>query len=220
MKGIIGDNDGNEWINAYSAKVKELQQKALDNPNDKKIENELEREKELEAIVDSHIKTLMDNDISLYNYVENLQVKTKEGNKNVKVTVAVQELDFDVEWGAKTTYENTGEMVGYDNLEGYYAGGIGPVDKNGEIGFDILLNGKTKNRDNTLANEVGDVMFRMEYPKAAKDSGSDKGKSDEEYRAKGTAGYYSDIVQALYKARKKDGSGKDPEINPYPLKNE
>jgi len=97
MKGIIGDNDGNEWINAYSAKVKELQQKALDNPNDKKIENELKREKELEAIVDSHIKTLMDNDISLYNYVANLQVKTKEGNKNVKVTVAVQELDFDVE---------------------------------------------------------------------------------------------------------------------------
>ncbi|MFO7878587.1 MAG: hypothetical protein R6V52_00930 [Bacteroidales bacterium] len=63
-------------------------------------------------------------------------------------------------------------------------------------------------------------MFRMEHPEAAVKSGTDKGKTYDEYIKKGTAGAYSNKVEETYKNRKKNGKGKEPDNNPYPLKNE
>jgi hypothetical protein len=68
--------------------------------------------------------------------------------------------------------------------------------------------------DVNLANEAGDVMYRMEYPDAAIRGGSqaDEGK----YRSQG-AGDYSFDVEDLYKSRKASGEGKNMESNPYPI---
>lgn len=63
-------------------------------------------------------------------------------------------------------------------------------------------------------------MFRMEYPNAALKSGSDRGKSLSQYKTRGSAVYYSEKVEDKYKERKESGEGKDPNNNPYPLKNE
>ena len=77
-----------------------------------------------------------------------------------------------------------------------------PVDKEGNIGFNISICKELHYSDVFLANEIGDVMFRMEYPDKALDSGTDASKSEEEYRRGGTAGDYSFRVQEVYSQRK------------------
>lgn len=109
--------------------------------------------------------------------------------------------------------------VAYDNLEDIFSGGRAPINEDGEIGFDIILNGMFSYHDESLSNEAGDVMFRMEYPEASRRSGSDVGKTESEYLKSGSAGDYSNRVQELYRERKKTGEGKDETNNPYPIEN-
>src|SRR5690606_29681737 len=198
-------------------KVRQLEQQILDNPNDKKIQSALKNEREKEVKVAEYLKKIQDNDVSLYNYVDLLQVENSNGDKvNVKVNVSVTDYDANQKDVGKTMYTNQGDFIKYKDLEGN-EGYFAPINKDGEIGFDVTLNGKFSFNDETLANEAGDVMFRMEYPEAARKSGTDKGKTDSEYRKEGTAGDYSNRVQELYKKRKQNESGKDPNNNPYPL---
>ena len=39
------------------------------------------------------------------------------------------------------------------------------------MGFDIVLYDLTEFSDESLVNEAGDIMFRMEYPEASEKSG-------------------------------------------------
>jgi RHS repeat-associated protein len=214
------DLDGNEWVNAHTAKVKELESQALDNPNNKGLQRSLDRERNKEAKVAQYLNTLQENDVSLYNYVDQLQVENRNGEKiNVKVNVSVKSYNANKKESAKTSYENKGEAVKYNSLEGG-GGFLAPLNNDGDIGFDIEINGEFSYQDGPLSNEAVDVMFRMEYPAAARKSVSDKGKSEEEYLKPGTAADYSNRVQEIYIERKETGEGKDKKNNPYPLKNE
>jgi hypothetical protein len=92
----------------------------------------------------------------------------------------------------------------------------GPINPNtDEIGFLINLYGTTSTgRDASLANEAGDVMYRIEYPDAALRGGVEIEES--KYRSGGAGGYSFD-VEDLYKGRKASGEGKSIASNPYPL---
>ena len=84
------------------------------------------------------------------------------------------------------------------------------------MGFDIVLYDLTEFSDESLVNEAGDIMFRMEYPEASEKSGWDYNKTREEYLSPDSAGKYSEDIEKLYRGRKKSGEGKDPNNNPYP----
>src|SRR5690554_2541314 len=79
------DKDGNEWVNAHTAKRKELEKQALNNPNNRSIKRALRNEIEKETKVNMYLKTLEENDVSLYNYINNLQVEGKEGKIMLKL---------------------------------------------------------------------------------------------------------------------------------------
>jgi RHS repeat-associated protein len=213
------DQDGKEWVNAHTARVSELNKIALDNPNDKKIQRDLKNERKNETKVATYIKTIQENDVALYNYIDQLKVEKINGEKvNVKVNVSIAEYDFNQKQDGMISYDNSNEFVNYPDKEGN-VGYFAPVSKGGEIGFDVILNGKFSFHDVTLSNEAGDVMYRMEYPQAAYRSGTDKGKNYQEYMKPGGPGYYSTEVEETYKTRKGTPEGKDPNNNPYPLEN-
>jgi hypothetical protein len=114
--------------------------------------------------------------------------------------------------------------IRYNALDGS-VGAPTPTNSKNEDGFDITIYEVGEWSDVSLANEIGDVMFRMEYPQDAYEDGSDSNKVDDagkldwsEYMKEGSAGHYSTQVEKMYKARKKSGDGKDPNNNPYPLK--
>lgn len=171
----------------------------------------------------------------MYNYIDNLIVTDARTQEKIDVKVTV-DLDNssgkDGSESAHTRYSwrtsnGNSKYVEYNGLEGENKTTPGPINSNDEIGFDITLFSTEEWSDNYLANEAGDVMFRMEYPNAAYASGSDAdkkyssgGTNWEKYLKKGSAGYYSQKVEDTYKMRKKSGSGKDPNNNPYPLIND
>lgn len=109
-------------------------------------------------------------------------------------------------------------MVKYNSLEGssFMPAPMSTINQDpnggnqGEVGFEIVLYRANNTADNHLANEIGDVMFRMEYPLAKYEAGTDKNKSMTEYKELGGPGDYSDRVQELYE------SGGD---NDWPIKN-
>jgi len=222
------DPDGKEWVNAFDAVVAQKEKAFLDNPNSNKLQRQLNIAKENQMKVNEVINNLKENDVALYNYIENLTIKDAvTGEKvNVKVTVGLDYRSGRVGTeDAHTNYRlmsSSGEkhFVEYEGLERKYKITPGPINSNDEIGFDVTLFSTPDWADINLSNEAGDIMFRMEYPDAAAKSGTDKGKSYDDYVKKGTAGYYSFEVEETYKNRKKSGEGKDPNNNPYPLKNE
>lgn len=222
---LLIDPDGGEWVNSHEKRVQQLEQALLDNPSDKKIIKEINREKLKAEKLNNILKNLKENDISLYNYIDNLTVKDAKTGEliNVKVSVSLAGMnEKDGTEDAKTTYgrsksDKTKFYVEYKSKEDLQDILPGPINKNDEIGFDIILYSSAEYVDVFLSNEAGDVMYRMEYPAASLKSGSDKGKSSELYRKKGTAGDYSEKVELLYKERKKDGTGKDENNNPYPI---
>src|SRR5690606_22974655 len=145
------DHDGKEWINTHTEKVRQLEQQILDNPNDKKIQSALKNEREKEVKVAEYLKKIQDNDVSLYNYVDLLQVENSNGDKvNVKVNVSVTDYDANQKDVGKTMYTNQGDFIKYKDLEGN-EGYFAPINKDGEIGFDVTLNGKFSFNDETLA---------------------------------------------------------------------
>jgi|GEM_PF-2196532 len=232
---LFVDPDGKEWVNAHDAEVAQINEALLKNPNSKKLQRYLEKAIENQMKVNEVIKNLKKNDEALYNYIENLTVIDIKTNEKINVKVMV-EIDYqsgkDGTEEASTKYKKVNSngkphFVEYDGLEGEFKVTGGPINSNNEIGFDIKLFTSAEWSDVYLSNEVGDVMFRMEYPDAAAKSGSDSDKRNasgtinwEKYKKPGSAGAYSDSVEETYKERKKSGSGKDPQNNPYPLKNE
>jgi len=137
----------------------------------------------------------------------------------VKVNVSVTNYDANKIYDGVTSYQKEmGDFVYYNDMEGNI-GYFAPLNKEGEVGFDVELNGGFSFQDVPLANEAGDVMYRMEYPQTAIDNKSDKGKTMNQYLKSGGPGAYSMEVEETYKKRKEDGTGKDPSNNPYPLKN-
>jgi hypothetical protein len=224
------DTDGREWINYYDAIVNKMEKSLLENPNNKKIQRQLGRMKKEQAKVNEIINNLKESDEALYNYIENLTVTDAITNEevNVKVTVRLGSSGGKEKGeNASTKYRNgdskgNRRYVQYNGLEGLYSTVYAPIDKNDEIGFDVTLFSPFNFSDISLSNEAGDVMFRMEYPEACHNSGSDAYKDYDQYLEKGTAGYYSYKVEDLYKERKteKAETGKNAIENPYPIKNE
>lgn len=226
---LLLDLDGKEWINVHELKAKELEKKLLDNPNDKKLKREFNREVIKSKQVNQSLQTLKESDPSLYNYINDLKVIDAKTNEAINVNVKVKIKAFNESpngESASTSYSNyksdkaTRIWIYYESQEEHETSLPGPINFDDEIGFNVTLYGSGEFLDGSLANEAGDIMFRMEYPAAAKKSGSDNGKSEEQYRKPGSAGYYSFKVEEIYKKRKKDGTGKDVNNNPYPLKNE
>ena len=235
---ILVDSDGKEWVNSYDAKVKELEGKVDKNPNNKKFAREYKRVLEKQLIVNEIIKDIRDNDISLYNYIDVLTVENHKTGEitNVKVKVEIGDIGLQLDGeNAHTSYSNKTDKgkgsripVKYKGLESDESLIYGaPINDDNEIGFNITLFYVGAGADVDMANEIGDVMYRMEYPRASMTSGSDFKKNPltgeisidkENYYKEGNAGDYSRKVENIYKDRKKTGEGKNENNNPYPLK--
>ncbi len=183
---VYVDIDGMEWVNYYDALVEGKEKQLLDNQDSKKLKRQLERLKEKQATVKEKIKEIKENDVALYNYVENLtvlNVKTGE-TVNVKVTVKLgsqSDPERETTWGgvaaASTTYSlQTSEggkiFINYTSLEEEEKTTFAPVNSEDEVGFDIILYPVAGDDGAALANEIGDVMYRIEYPNSSLVEGS------------------------------------------------
>ncbi|MFA6152608.1 MAG: hypothetical protein WC716_14890 [Chitinophagaceae bacterium] len=215
------DPNGKEWVNAGQAEVERLGKLLLNSPNDKDIKKNLKSAIATRDDIQSIINTLKNSDKDLYDYIDNLTVDLFGKKINVKVEVSSDSRFQSINGNAGETSHNppnkdfTSEYNGKTILTPYVPG------KRNVIGFSITLFGTSG--DGTLANEVGDVMYYMEYNKEAVSGGSDVGKSDADYKRIGGAGDYSYSVQYLYSERKRQAI-KDPESvknreNPYPIIN-
>lgn len=190
-------------------------------------------------MVNEIIKGVKNNDISLYNYIDRLTVEdAKTGvTTNVRVVIEIGDIGLQLDGeNAHTKYYNrldkgTGKKipVKYKGLEGALLAMNAPINDENKIGFNIIIFDTPDWADVHLANEIGDVMYRMEYPKAAQSEPSDfkenpltgETKLDKEtISRKGSASEYSKKVENTYKDRKKSGEGKNESNNPYPLKTE
>ncbi len=225
---IFIDPDGREWVNAHSAEVARIKKQLLDNPDNKKIQRLLKRAQVKEARVNQYLSDLKANDVSLYNYIDNLQVGDQSGNTvNVKVYVSsdLNNTSGNVGQTAETRYLPTGGEGNNPNVtygDKKIVAPLSPDER--EIGFDVKVYGKTNYGDERLSNEAGDIMYFMEYNQdALKEGGNqqyntgDGGINYDKYINSGS-GEYSFEVEDTYKERKKDKTGKDPNNNPYPLK--
>jgi RHS repeat-associated protein len=221
------DPDGRKWVNYYDKLVASTQKALLENPNSRKIQNQLNYLVGQQQKVNEVIEDLKQHDSKLYEYVDNLKIFDLYTNKEIEVLVTVKlGSPNDPERGtntggplasAATLYKNTGPNVRYNGPLDGSPGGVSPENRRGDIGFDIVLFELTGAPDSDLANEAGDVMYRMEYPARAVIERGNRYQTDGEYR-KGGSGAYSIDVQELYKDRKASGSGNTDGENPYPLK--
>jgi len=225
---LLVDPNGKEWVNAHSVRIAQLNKQLLDTPNDKQLQRQLVREQKSEILVKDYLQDLKSNDVSLYNYIDNLKVIDKDGNTtNIKVNVS---SDARMNGNNGQTAETKFSKLNADNnVEPALYNGSGIASPNSlssqkkEKGFDVTIYGKTSFGDERLSNEAGDVMYYMEYNQDAFNEKSNSeyfengGGGKDAYMNSGS-GAYSNKVQATYKQRKKDGSGKSSENNPYPLK--
>jgi RHS repeat-associated protein len=216
------DPDGKEWVNVHTAKVKELEQKLLDNLNDKKLKSELAYEQKNEARINEYLKDLKTNDEALYNYIDNLKVSDDSGNeRNIKVYVSSIPHSMSGENGQVAETVTYRGKLNEDAKANYNGNTIYVPKGKGYFNFEVNVYGQTSFGDTRLANEAGDVMFFMEYnQEATKEIGGNKAFDDGGMNKylKLESSKYSDKVEETYKQRKKDGTGKDPDNNPYPLK--
>jgi hypothetical protein len=95
-----------------------------------------------------------------------------------------------------------------------------PGSKNPKNGILITIYSGSADRDKSLSNEAGDVMYYMEYNKQSLQEGSDgDGESYDQYRTSGSGKYSFDVEDTYSKRRKECRSNPDtPQVNPYPLK--
>jgi RHS repeat-associated protein len=224
------DMDGNKWVNYYDQFVAKKKEEILKNPNSKKLQRELRRLETKQSEVNTVIQELKTNDQALYYYIENLQVTEAVTGECVDVNVEVKIGDSGsqptVPWGGKpdamVQYSNRNKSgkpvyIDYPSLENLFPITAGPINPNNdEIGFLITLYSITASgRDVSLANEAGDVMYRMDYPEASLRGGAMQ-VDESKYPSEGAGGYSFD-VEDLYKSRKASGEGKNIESNPYPI---
>ena len=207
------DIEGQEWVNAHSENVNRLKKAYEKNPT-KEISRQLNAERKKELRVSAYLNELKKNDIHLYNYIENLTVSDESGNySNVKVSVysdsyykgASKEV-------AKTTFSLTDDYVIYNGKAI-----VAPRASQGKPSFDVTIFGDTSFGDSRLANEIGDIMFYMEYNEEAVKEKGNHNMSDIQYRQSKT-GVYSFMVENKYKERKKIPNKSHENI--YPLNNE
>ena len=234
---ILVDPNGEEWV-CYYDQVVENKRKALqEKPNSKKLQRSLNRSLAKQKKVNDVINQIKINDPALFNYIDKLKVEDALTGESINVKVKVREgnraeAQEDAKYtsngtapAAKTVHskrksDNSIQFVKYEGKEGLFDVVPAPINGDDEIGFDITLFGIYSYSDGSLANEIGDVMFNMEYPDASSVSGTDAGKNHAEYIKKGSAGDYSFRVQDLYLKRKKEGKGKDENNDPYPIAND
>ena len=204
------DIEGQEWVNAHSEKVNKLKTAYDKNPT-KELYRQLKAEIKKESRVNTYLNELKKNDIHLYNYIENLKVSDKSGNySNVKVSVfSASYYKGASDEVANTFFQLKGDYVIY-NGEAILA----PSASLGEPSFDVTIFGNTSFGDSRLANEIGDIMFFMEYNEEAVKEKGNYNMSDTEYRHSKT-GVYSFMVEKKYKERK-NSPNKSLE-NIYPL---
>lgn len=218
---IFIDRDGNEWVNAHTARIQKLEKQLLDNPDDKKLMQQITNEQKLEARVNDYISNLKENDKALYDYIDNLKVEDASGNeRNVKVHVSAdrrnrgnQGQKADTRFHKYTDVPN----VKYGDKDI-----VAPKSKHGIPSFDVTIYGNSTWGDERLANEAGDVMFYMEYNQESLREGGNAqyfepgGGGMDDY-LNSPSGDYSNRVQEVYRDRKSSGEGQNPESNPYPL---
>ena len=234
---LLIDPNGKEWVNAYDRLVAQTEKALIDNPNSRKLQRDLLKHQNNQTLVNNIIKDIETNDKALYDYVDKLSATNmKTGEQiNIKVTVGLEvptQGDGTINPSGGTEIsrirlsKDASKYIQYDSKEGQYPVVPVPLDREGKIGFTVNLRYFSNGMDNILANEIGDVMYQMEYPGAASESGSDANKTTrsgnlnrDEYMKKGSAGDYSQRVESAYRARKKSGEGKDASNNPYPLSN-
>ncbi len=205
----------------------------------KKIEREIVRELKLEKLADTYIQRVMDNDIALYNYIDQLAVSREVGKnpKNIEVFVSANTAPYGTKVekdGRVSKFTGSTEIIKLVKVPNvYYESKEGtkkivlPWSPKGFFTFDVTIYGSGQFGDGTLANEAGDIMYYMEYNEISINEENPYAKQrthvragdpskEEEYLDTG-AGGYSNRVESTYKERRENGEGKDPDNDPYPL---
>lgn len=228
------DEGGRIWVNYYTALVAKQKELALNNPDDRKVQKQLERLMRLETETNAMIDDLKKYDPALHAYIENLTI-SKFGAE-MKVPVIVRKSD-DRSASAEGTEASRGSGAIGTTVWIDYSGGVYepnatyngteimepatrlPGKKALTPGFLVTIYAGSVNKDISLANEAGDVMHFMEYNRDAFKEGGNAGMSWDKY-ANGGSGKYSFDVEDMYKSRKKERlANPDAEqSNPYPLK--
>lgn len=220
------DPDGNEWVNAWDAEVSRLGKLALEKPNSKQTQRALKYAQSMQKDVNDVVKAIHDNDPALYDYVQNLSVTVFNKKLDVKVEVDISYRVTGSEGeGGVTNYflskTETAEHNGETIRVPYSQMSVSPSENRPTRGFSITLYGANPS---TLANEIGDVMFVMEYNNQAAQSGTDARKSWPAYMRIGGPGNYSSNVEKQYERHVKQTNAnpksKKTRPNPYPLNNQ
>ena len=207
---LLVDPNGMEWVNPYQRELDKERKK--ENPNEEKIA-QLEK---LAQGVNDVLDALKENDKELYDFIDGLQYE----GYNVYVSVY---LSNESEGSLGETGDTKLSLSGGADGK-FYIKGKGFDDKfSGEDIMSkpkttantiniLLFNNKDVKRDETLANEAGDVMFTTQYPsKAYQDAKVAKGVTN--YLDLHTT-HYSFAVENVYQQKKR---GTYQSNNAYPL---
>jgi hypothetical protein len=157
--------------------------------------------------VENALLELKAGDEHLYDYIENLQVSHGDGNSEdviVSVSSKGQVKGKQVGENADTKYSISGARGNYNGDKILLPFRRGTE----EIGFDVSLFGAPSYMDVHLADEIGDIMFVMEYnTKAVSEGGNSRyfkgGGGGLDAYLNSPSGSYSNKVENLYKERKK-----------------
>jgi len=212
------DPDGKKWVNPYVEAIN--REMALDNPDMDKIA--LLTKYAVEVI--NIISEIEKNDPELYNYIQNAQFRNDDVNvivylssESPSVSGAYAETAYGVaytqtegsnakRWQIRSGKLNNANILGKDEL-----GSEGAPKENEWITFNIVLYQSSAPKDETLANEAGDVMNGIVNPEAVFNE-TVSGPTD--YNRKEST-YYSYNVEEVYVQRKRGKESK--ESNVYPL---
>jgi RHS repeat-associated protein len=233
------DKDGKKWVNYYDQLIANKQKALIENPHSKKILREIKRLEKKQAEVNAMIQEIKNNDVALFNYIEYLTVIDPKTEEKLEIPVIVKignsseaprnrqgNTADGVTRHRDKDSKNKYKYVQYESLE-FSSEKTNDQQKTmipapflpsaEGIGFEITIFTVPIARAVSLSNEIGDVMYRMEYPDASIKQGGNAHQSDSEYRNSGS-GKYSFEVEDKYKERVKNSQGKDASNNPYPLK--
>lgn len=220
-------------VNPY----KELAEKT----KDKDLKNEYLR---LHAQTDQLLQTFKENDPELYNYINSLKIKDKDGKETQLQVVVVlndtpeKRFESDRPYNGRTKfkpkptsdnkykykgnpirlYETTLTVPWPSGFDGGQTKKPEPV--LGTIqGFQVNIWNLTNKQamNDALANEAGDIMFAMEFPNSVDNSNNVDAKGNLSGNYKNTASQnYSSNVEYVYKRRKDGTLAKDFKAYPLP----
>ena len=210
---ILKDLNGNEWVNVHLEKVKELQ-KIYDSNKTWGNKRALKIEKIKADRINSYLSELEKNDTELYNYIDKLTVTNENGTQQNIIVNVSSNPDRNGPAGEEAA---TIINLSSDTPNVTYNGKkiVAPGTKNGTYSIDITVYGDTSYGDEILSNEIGDIMFYMEYNNTSIKEGGNKNMTKEQYLNSYTK-QYSDQVQRMYIKQKKHMNGTNK--NEYPLK--